>query len=128
MNKLGVCFGAEKQEALLRGDISNAVVDRYFVYAFQAVGMYLCEIPEASPSAVRLQARYAQKAWESLIEIRGTGDLKLMTQGILLFVYGLVIMGFPATTQLYISKLCKMINEANLQFLPVYGRSPELSD
>ena len=29
MNKLGVYFRAEKQEALLRGDISDTVIDRY---------------------------------------------------------------------------------------------------
>lgn len=128
MNKLGLYLGTEKQGALLRGDISNVVIDRYFVYAFQTVGMYLCETPDDSPVMVRLQARFAQKAWETLIEIRGTGDQKLKAQGVLLFVHSLVIMGFPETTRLYLMKLCGIINDANLRFLPVYGHPPELSD
>ena len=128
MNKLGLYFGAEKQEALLRGDISNAVVDRYFVYAFQAVGMHLCETPDDSPAMVQLQASYGQKAWECLVEICGTGHQRLKAQGMLLFVHSLVIMGFSATTRLYLLKLCEIINDASLQFLPAYGRPPELSD
>lgn len=128
MNKLGVYFGPEKQEALFRGDSSSAVVNRYFVYAFQAVGMHFCETLDSSPPMVRLQARYAQMAWESLIEIHGTGNQKLMAQGVLLFVHALVIMGFTASAQLYLLKLCGIINEANLRFLPVYGRPPKMSE
>ena len=52
----------------------------------------------------------------------------LKAQGFIFFAYSLVFMGFSATTRLYLSKLCKIINDANLQFLPVYGRPPELSD
>ena len=37
-------------------------------------------------------------------------------------------MGFIASTRLYLLKLCDIINESNLQFLPTYGRPPELSD
>ena len=77
MNKLGVYLGREKQEALLRGDISNAVVNRYFVYGFQAVGMHLCKSPDESPAVVEPQARYSQRAWETLVDTYGTGDQKL---------------------------------------------------
>ena len=128
MNKLGVYFGREKQEALLRGDISNVVVDRYFVHAFQSVGMYFYGNPEGSPAVVRLQAKYAQKAWETLADISRTGNQKLKVQGLLLFVFALVVMGFPETTRLYLSKLDKIIGEANLRFLPEYGHPPELSE
>ena len=128
MNKLGIYFGVEKQESLLHGDISNAVVDRYFVYGFQAAGMHLCGPLDDSPAMIRLQARYAQKAWETLADISRTGNQKLKAQGLLLFVYALVVMGFPKTTRLYLSKLDKIIDEANLRFLPEYGRPPELSE
>ena len=90
MGKLGVYFGTEKQAALLRGDTSNAVINRYFVYGFQAIGMYFCGTPDGSPAMVHLQARYAQKAWESLIEISRTGDQKLRAQGLLLFVHAII--------------------------------------
>ena len=128
MNKLGVYFGTEKREALLRGDTSNAVVDRYFVYSFQTIGMHLCGTLDDSPVMVQLLARYAQKAWETLIEIHKTGDDKLVAQGLLFFVHSLIIMGFPANAQFYLSKVCKVIDKGNLRFLPVYGRPAELSD
>ena len=128
MNKIGVYFRAEKQEALLRGDTSNAVVDPYFVHGFQALGMYLCEVVDESLTAVRLQARYVQKAWESLVETFKTGNPKLKAQGLVLLVHALTIMGLTATASFYLLKLCKIIDEANLRFLPEYGRPPELSE
>jgi len=48
MNKLGVYFGAEKQEALFRRDTSNAVVNPYFIYGCQAIGMHFCEALDLS--------------------------------------------------------------------------------
>ena len=128
MNKLGVYFGKEKQEALLRGDISNAAVNRYFVYAFQAIGMHLCGASDESPAMVRLQARYAQKAWESLVEIYRTDNQKLKVQGLLFFVHALIVMGFTAGAPFYLLKVSEIIDKWNLQFLPVYGSPPELSD
>ena len=80
MNKLGIYFGTEKQEALLRGDSSNAVVNRHFVYGFQAFGMFFCKTPGASPSLVLMQARYAQRFWETLIEIYKVDNRRLMAQ------------------------------------------------
>ena len=127
MNKLGLYFGAEKREALLRGDISSTVVDRYFVHSFQTIGMYLCRDPE-SPAVVRLQARYAQIAWEYLIEISKAGNPGLRAQGLLLFVHALIIMGFTLSAQSCLSKACEVIEEANLKFLPVYGCHPKLSE
>ena len=128
MNRLGVYFGAEKQGALFRGDTSNAVVDRYFVYGFQAIGVHLCEIPEESPAMARLVAVYSQKAWETLIEIYKTNNLRLSAQGLLFFVYSLIVMGFPSNAQFYLLKVCELIDKGNLRFLPVYGRPPELSE
>jgi len=128
MNKLGLYLGLKKQEALLRGDTSNAVVNRYFIYAFQAIGTHLCGAPGESPAMVKLQARYMQRAWETLIEIYKTDDQKLKAQGVLFFVYSLVIMGFMAGAPLYLWKMCKLIDNANIRFLPVYGRPAELSE
>jgi len=56
MNKLGVYFGTEKQEALFRGDTSNTVVDRYFIYSCQAIGAHFCGAMDVSPGMVRLLA------------------------------------------------------------------------
>ena len=128
LNRLGVFFGTEKQEALFRGDTSNAVVDRYFVYSFQAVGMHLCGAPDESPAMARLLAIYGQRAWETLVEIHKTNNLRLSAQGLLFFVYSLIVMGFPSNAQFYLLKVCELINKGNLRFLPVYGRPPELSE
>ena len=128
MSKLGIYFGPEKQEALFRGDTSNAVVNRHFVYGLQTTGMYLYEAPDESPAMVRRGARYAQMAWETFIEIYRTDDQKLKAQGLLLFVHFLVVTGLPANAQLYLFKVCELINHGNLRFTPVYGRPPELSD
>jgi len=127
MNKLGIYFGPEKQDALFRGDTSNAVVNRYFVYSFRAVGTHLCKVLDESPAMVRLQARYVQKAWESFIEIYRT-DQRLAAQGMLVFLHSLIIMGFPPPVQFYLLKVYDLIDDGNLRFLPVYGRPPELSD
>ena len=128
MNRLGVYFGTEKQEALFRGDTSNAVIDRYFVYSFQAIGTHLYGTPDESPAMVQLLAVYGQKAWETLIEIHKTNNPRLSAQGLLLFVYSLIVMGFPSNAQFYLMKVCELIDKGNLQFLPVYGRPPELSE
>jgi len=77
---------------------------------------------------VRLQAKYSQKGWETLIEIYKTDDQKLKAQGVLVLVYILVITGFAAGPPFYLSKVCELIDGANLRFLPVYGRPPELSE
>ena len=128
MDKLGLYLGTKKWGAILRGDTSNAVVNRHFVYCLQAAGMYLCGAPGGVPAIVRLQARYSQQAWETLVEIYETEDQKLKIQGVLVLVYILVIIGFAAGPPLYLSKVCNFIESANLQFLPVYGRPLELSE
>ena len=127
MNKLGIYLGPEKQDALYRGDTSNTVVNRYFVYGFRAVGTHLCKVLDDSPAMARLQARYIQKAWESFIEIYRT-DQRLAAQGMLFCLHSLIVMGFPQAVQFYLLKVYDLIDNGNLRFLPVYGRPPELSD
>ena len=128
MSRLGIYFGPEKQEALFRGDTSNAVVNRYYVYALQTTGMHLFGAPEGSPDMVLLAARSAQRTWETLIEIYRTDDQKLKARGLLFFVHFLVAMGLPANARLYLFKVCELIDKGNLRFTPVYGHPPELSD
>jgi len=128
MNKLGVYFAAEKQDALFRGDTSNTVVNRYFVYGSQVIGTHLCGALDESPTMARLLAVHSQKAWETLIEVQKINDQRLFAQGLLFFVYSLVIMGWTLNAQFYFLKVCEFIDKGNLQFLPAYGRPPELSE
>lgn len=128
LNTLGLYFRKEKQEALVRGDISDTVVNQYFLYGLQACGMYLCGIPDETPAIVLLQARYAQAAWETLIRVYETNDHKLKVQALVLLVHAFTIMGLTTGAQLYLLKACKIIDKANLRFLPVYGRPAEPSE
>jgi len=128
MNRLGIYFGPEKQDALFRGDTSNAVVNRYFVYGFWLAGAYLCGALDESPAIVRQLARYLQKAWEALIGIYRGDNQRLAAQGLLLFIHSLIVVSSPSSVQFYLPKLYELIGDGNLRFLPVYGRHPELSD
>jgi len=128
MNKLGIYFTTEKLDALFRGDTSNAVVNRYFVYGCQAIGTHLCGALSESPAMVRLLAIHGQKAWETLIEMRQINDQRLFAKGLLLFVYSAIIMGWTLTAQFYLLKVCEFIDKGNVQFLPAYGRPPKLSE
>ena len=128
MNRLGVYFGPEKQDALYRGDTSNAVVNRYFVYGFWLAGAYLCGVLDESPTMARLLARYLQKAWEALINIYRGNDQRLAAQGLLVFLHSLIVVAPPSNVRFYLPKLYELVDNGNLRFLPVYGRPPELSD
>ena len=90
--------------------------------------MLICGPPTESPVMLRLQARYSQLAWETLVEVQRTKDQKLIAQALLILVSGLVVGGFKTSAPFYLFKLCGVINKENLRFLPVYGRPPELSE
>ena len=77
---------------------------------------------------VRLQARYAQAAWESLVKVCETNKHRLKIQSLVLLVHAFVIMGFTAVAQLYLLKMCKIIEKGKLRYLPTYGRPAELSE
>ena len=128
MNKLGLYFRKEKLEALFRGDTSNTVVNRYFVYGLQAIGTHICGTPEVTPAMTLLQARYAQLNFEAFIEINRTDDYKLRAQGFILFVHGCILTGFQMSAQLYLSRLCQIIDKGKLQFLSACGRPAGLSE
>ena len=127
LNKLGLYFTQEKREAILHGDTSNSAVNRYFVDALQAIGMYLCEAPEQTPAMVRLQAKYSQRAWESLIHLKQTDQERAKVQALLLVAHSFIMLGFTAGAQLYFVKAYKIIEE-ELRFLPEYGPPAEFSE
>lgn len=128
MDKLGLYLTKEKQEAILRGDTSGAVIHKYFIYGFQATGMHVCGALEETPAMVRLQARYAQMAWETLVMVFETEKHRLKVQSLLLLIHAFVFVRFTVGAQLYLFKACKIIEKAKLQFLPTYGRPAELSE
>jgi len=128
MNTMGIYLGVEKQEALLRGDTSNAVVNQCLVYGFQSIGMFFCRAPAESPAVVLSQARYAQRFYETLVDIYRTDNQRLKAQGVLFLAHAFVVMGFPIAPLFYLWKVCNLIDSGDLHFLPLYGRPPELSE
>ena len=128
LNKLGVYFTPDKQDAILRGDTSNAVVNRNFIDALQVMGPHLGGTPEGTPAMIQIQARYAQRAWESLIELNRTDREREKTQALVLLAHVFIFIGMTTPAQLYLLKACKIIEKEKLQFLPEYGSPPKLSD
>jgi hypothetical protein len=128
LNKLGLYFTKEKQEAILRGDSSNAVVHRHFVDGLQAIGIHLGGTPDEIPALIRLQARYAQAAWESLIQLNQTDQERDKAQALVLLAHAFIILKLTAGAQLYLLKACMIIGKAKLKFLPEYGPPTELSE
>ncbi|KAF9779637.1 hypothetical protein BJ322DRAFT_369970 [Thelephora terrestris] len=127
LNKLGLYFIPEKQEAIIRGDTSNSVIHRHFVDGAHVMGVHFCG-PEVTPAVVRLQARYSQTSWESLIQLNQTNQERDKAQALLLVAYSCVIVGLNAGPQLYLLKACKIIEKAGLQFLPESGLPVEYSE
>ena len=128
LNRLGIYFTQEKREAILRGDTSNSVVNRYFVDGLQGMGLTFCGVPEETPAMVQLQARYSQRAWESLIRLKQTNQERAKAQALMLVAHCFVILGFTAGAQLYLMKAYKIIEKEKLGFFPGYGDPPEFSD
>ena len=127
LNRVGVHFTQEKQDAIFRGDTSNSVVNRFFVDVVQALGMHLCG-PSEAPAMVRLQARHLQQTWESLIQLNQTNQERDKAQALVLVAHGFIIVRLNSTAQLYLWKACKIIEKAKLRFLPEYGPPAEFSD
>lgn len=128
LGKLGIHLTEEKQNAILKGDMSNKVVPRFYIYACGADGMNLCETLDESPPMIRNQAVLAQRGWESLIELQREGNQEAKAQSLLFLAFSCIILGFSSGSSFYLSKACRLINWANLQFIPTYGRAPALSD
>jgi hypothetical protein len=127
LNKLGLYFTKERQDAVLRGDTSNSVVHRHFVDGTQVMGMHFCG-PGESPARVRLQAKYLQIAWESLIQLNQTNREREKVQALVLVAHGFVILRLSTSAQLYFLKACKIIEKAKLRFLPEHEPPAKFSE
>ena len=125
--KLGIYFTSEKQQAILRGDTSGAVVNPFFIHAAQSMGMHFCDGLDKFPAMAGLQAKYVQASLELLTEISKGHDWELRAQVALWVVSGSMIMRLSYRTLSYIKKSCEAVDMARLQFIPTYGRPPPLS-
>jgi hypothetical protein len=128
LNGLGIRFTPEKQDALLRGDTSGAVIHPFFIIGAQSLGMYFCEGMDNSHVMIRLQARYLRLSSELFADILGGHDWELKAQAMLWVIFGSIILRLSEAPHLYTRQGCEAINTAGLRFIPSYGRPPEFSD
>jgi hypothetical protein len=125
LRQFGIYLTGPKQDAVLRGDISNTIVHSFFVHATTGIGMHFCADVRDS---VRLHAKHIQLALEQASEIRGGNDANLTAQVWLLFATGSLHARRFELTREYLTKACIALNAAKLRFIPATGRPPGLTD
>lgn len=128
MKKMGFHFTPLRQQALVNGDMSNVVVHRFFVYKFLSLGMHYSAILKHTPPMVLLHASYIQKFWEELAIIQRGEDLDLKVQATFFLASACISVRFVQLASLYLWKACKILNEADMRFIPKYGHPPPFSD
>ena len=126
--KLGTHFSRKKLDALLRGDQSGTVLNRWFVCGPHGLGMPFLPGFNDIPGIVHFYARKTQTGWECLAELFKKSDYKTKAQASVLVAAGHVLIRMPQTALLYIRKSCDFIKAGNLKFVPTYGRPPEFSE
>ena len=128
MRKMGAYLAPHKQEALANGDMSGAVLHPYFLHKVISLGMHFSAIVEDSPPMILLHARYIQSFWEELADIHQGNNYDLKVQSLIFLIAGCIFVRFPRVAGMYLWKACKMINSAEMRFIPKYGHPPPYSD
>ena len=77
---------------------------------------------------VLLHARYIQKFWEELANIQRGNNLDLKVQSMFFLTLGCTDVRLVQVARLYLWKTCKMLNGADMRFIPKYGHPPPYSD
>ena len=121
-------FTSARQQAILRGDTSGAVIHPFFIHAVHCLGMYFCDGMENSPAMVRLQAKHLQSTFEWLAEIFKGHDWELRAQVALWAISSSIVLSITRSISLYMQKSCEAVDTAGLQFVPTYGRPPVFSE
>lgn len=132
LNKLGIYLTSEKQQALLRGDISGAVIHPFFIRTAHYLGIHFCKETGNPSSMIALEAKYYQEAlelWtEMLRETSQRRNWELQAQVALWMIIGSVISQRGDATPSYLKTACNAVNTGGLQFIPAWGRPPAFSD
>ena len=126
--KLGVLFSQKKLDALIRGDMSNTVVDRAFVSGSQSLGILLSTDVSHTPAMVLFCARRTQTAMEDLADLFASEDHWAKVQIAAMVTSTCILLQIPQTGILYTQKGCDFIKTGNLRFAPICGRPPEFSE
>jgi hypothetical protein len=126
MNKLGIKLTSERKQAVLDGDVSGTVIDPFFIYAAQSLGMYFCDGMDDSTAMVRLQAKHLQDALERLVEIFEGRDWELRAQAALWVITSSITLPSDSFVSLYMKKGCDAINSGELRFISTLPASSEV--
>ena len=126
--QFGIYLTGLKQDAILRGDLSNTVVHPFFVHAMTPLGMHFCAGLKHSPTSMQLRAKHAQRTFEHIAELVIGDDTNLLVQAFsFVAVMSLHARYFEATRH-NLKKACIALNAAKLRFIPVTGRPPRLTE
>ena len=129
LNKLGIRFTSERQQALLGGDTSGTIIHPFFIPAAEALGIYFCKGTASSPAVVRLHAKHVKISREWLAKIFKGCDWELRAQVALWVTSSAVTLALnDHYTLLYMQRGCEAVNTAGLRFIPAHGRPPVFSE
>jgi hypothetical protein len=126
--KLGIHLTGQKEDAIMHGDTSGDVVHPFFVHWSNTIGMHLCAGVGNSPAMSQLQAKHAQRTLEHLSETGKSDNAGLKAQMLLCAASGCLFQRFFRPARFYLTKACDVMNAADLRFIPVFGRPPELTE
>jgi len=126
--KLGIYLTQEKQDAILKGDTSNTVVHPFFVCQTRSYGMHYAQTFAQGPSAPLIQARNSQLVLEELANMQKGNNNELKAQAMLSISSCCLVFRWNDFARQYLHKACRVINTANLRFIPTCGRPPACSE
>ena len=124
----GYYFSGPKQDTILREDLSGAVVHPFFVHVMGPLGTHFCTDFKDSPGVIRFLAKHTQRAFELLAELIMGNHVSLLVQVLISIASMSIHTRFPDFSRHHLRKACISLNAAKLQFIPVTGRPPELSE
>ena len=93
--KLGIQLSCEKLNAILHGDQSGTVVNRFFVCASHSLGISSFMSTHDAPAMVRFQVRQAQTAWEAAADLSQGDDYGLKVQAAVFITVGHIYVRMP---------------------------------
>ena len=77
---------------------------------------------------LRLHARHTQRALERMSEAGKSDNAELKTQMLLCATSACIFQRWFQPGRAYLTEACDIVNSADLRFIPVFGRPPELTE
>ena len=128
LRQFGIYLPGPKQNAVLRGDVSGAVVHPWFVYSMAANGVSFCGGVGFSPEMTQRLAINIQRGCEQFIEITRGNNAGLTVQVLVSLTAMTLYARWLDMSRQSLIKACIILHAANLRFIPAIGRPPGLSE